>query len=73
MITHPDPQNPERLIGDNGQPYPSLHAPGTHWATDEAWNILDHITPGVIPDDARFLLGGLIAGTLMRMKARKVS
>jgi hypothetical protein len=48
--------------------YLSRYLPGSHWATDEAWAILDLVKPGVIPDDVRFLLAGVIAGTLMRYK-----
>lgn len=51
----------------NGRRYPSHYPPGSgHWAIDEAWQILDRIKDGVIPDDARAFLSGLIAGTLMR-------
>ena len=48
--------------------YPSNHNPGTHWATDEAWKILDNLKPGAIPDDIRNFLAGAIAGTLIRVK-----
>jgi hypothetical protein len=47
--------------------YPSDYPPGTHWATDEAWHILDILTPGVLSDDVRAFLAGAIAGTLMRV------
>jgi hypothetical protein len=50
--------------------YPSQHPEGLHWATDEAWQILDMLKPGAIPDDIRFLLAGLIAGKLMRATAQ---
>jgi hypothetical protein len=46
--------------------YPSAYRPGAHWATDEAWQILDKVKPGLIPGDVRAFLAGLIAGTLMR-------
>lgn len=46
--------------------YPSDYRPGTHWALDEAWGILDRIKPGVIPDDIRAFLAGAIAGVLMK-------
>lgn len=46
--------------------YPSAYGPGTHWATDEAWKILDTIKPGVISIDVRSFLAGQIAGRLMR-------
>lgn len=45
--------------------YPSRYPPGTHWSIDAAWQILDQIQPGVIPDDARAFLAGLIAARLM--------
>lgn len=46
--------------------YPSRHLPGSHWATDEAWDILDRFNPGVIPEDYRAFLAGMIAGTLLK-------
>jgi hypothetical protein len=48
-------------------PYPSNYRPGTHWATDEAWAILDALPVGALPDDLRFLTAGLITGTLIRI------
>ena len=47
--------------------YPSDYPPGTHWATDEAWHVLDILKPGVLTDDVRCFLAGAIAGTLMRV------
>jgi hypothetical protein len=47
--------------------YPSRYAPGQHWAMDEAWAILDAFTPGLLPDDVRILLAGMIFRTLMRL------
>lgn len=49
--------------------YPEGRGPGIHWALDEAWTILDTIRPGVIPDEVRVFLSGMIAGTLMRLRA----
>jgi hypothetical protein len=49
-------------------PYPPAYKPGTHWAIDEAWEILDSLPVGLLPSDYRFLLAGQIAGTLMRIK-----
>ena len=46
--------------------YPSNYPLGTHWATDEAWRILDHIKPGIIPADIRAYLAGAIAGVVMK-------
>lgn len=45
--------------------YPSEYPPGTHWASDAAWEILDRLTPGAISDDVRAYLAGSIAGRLM--------
>jgi hypothetical protein len=45
--------------------YPDRYQPGTHWATDAAWEILDTIKPGVISDAVRAFLAGQIAGRLM--------
>ena len=46
--------------------YPDRYPPGTHWSLDAAWEILDTIKPGVIPDDVRALLAGMISGRLMQ-------
>jgi hypothetical protein len=51
--------------------YPSDYPPGTHWATDEAWHVLDILTPGVLSDDVRAFLAGAIAGTLLRVARRQ--
>jgi hypothetical protein len=51
---------------DDDHHYPDRYPPGTHWATDAAWEILDSIKPGVISDDVRAFLAGQIAGRLMR-------
>jgi hypothetical protein len=50
--------------------YPSDYAPGTHWAIDEAWAILDTIKPGVISADVRAFLAGQIAARLMRRSSK---
>jgi len=47
--------------------YPSEYKPGTHWAIDEAWAILDGLPVDMLPDDYRFLVAGQIAGALMRI------
>jgi len=49
--------------------YPSNYTPGTHWATDEAWKILDTLRPGALDAAARAFLAGMIVGTLMRIRA----
>lgn len=46
--------------------YPSKYPPGTSWHTDAAWEILDIIKPGVLDDDVRAVLGGMIAGRVSR-------
>jgi hypothetical protein len=51
-------------------PYPSSYAPGAHWATDKAWEILDALPVGMLPDDQRFITAGRIAGALMRVAAQ---
>lgn len=53
------------------QRYPSAYGPGTHWAIDEAWTILDRLPVGMLPDDQRFLLAGQIAGALMKHAQRR--
>ena len=54
-------------MAEKKHPYPSRHGAGTHWATDEAWQILDALPVGMLPDDYRFLTAGRIAGTLERI------
>lgn len=51
-------------------PYPSKYPPGCHWATDEAWQILDALPVGMLSDDLRFLTAGRIAGTLSRVASK---
>jgi hypothetical protein len=46
--------------------YASDYPPGVHWATDEAWRILDAIKPGLISSDVRAYLAGCIAGSLIK-------
>lgn len=46
--------------------YPSNYQPGAHWASDEAWRILDCLPAGKLADDERFVTAGRIAGALMR-------
>ena len=50
--------------------YPRDHKPGTHWATDKAWQIMDVVPPGAIPSAMRDFVSGLIAGALV--EARKL-
>lgn len=47
--------------------YPSEHAPGTSVFTDLGWAILDHIKPGIIGDEARAFLCGMIAGATSKV------
>jgi hypothetical protein len=47
--------------------YPSKYPPGTHWAIDEAWKILDQLPVGMLPDDLRAFIAGQIAGAFMRI------
>jgi hypothetical protein len=57
----------------NGHRYPSRYAPGTHWAVDKAWQILDKLPDDALTDAHRFLLGGMIAGALIETaRARKL-
>lgn len=47
--------------------YPSRHGPGsTPWATG-AWEILDQLKPGKLTRSDRFMVGGMLAGALMKM------
>lgn len=50
--------------------YPRDHKPGTHWATDKAWQIMDLIPPDGISSPLRDLMSGMIAGSLV--EARKL-
>lgn len=47
--------------------YPPDYGPGSSWALDEAWAILDTFTPGTLPDDTRCWLAGRITGMLLRL------
>lgn len=49
-------------------PYPPKYRPGSHWAIDEAWRILDRLPVGMLPDDWRFLIAGMIAGAVMKAR-----
>jgi hypothetical protein len=51
--------------------YPSRYRPGSHWAVDEAWEILDGLPVGMLPDDYRFLVAGQIVGVLLKAAERK--
>lgn len=62
----------ESVRGENGHPYPSHYLPGTHWASDASWRILDQLPVGLLPDRVRFMLGGQIAGMLSRVKHDKL-
>lgn len=53
--------------------YPDRHPPGSHWATDAAWEILDTIKPGVIQQDVRAWLAGAIAGRLSKERDEALS
>lgn len=48
--------------------YPRDHKPGTHWATDKGWEIMDVVPPGAIPSAMRDLLSGMIAGALVEAR-----
>lgn len=51
--------------------YLDRYAPGPRagWALNEAWEVLDTLTPGTLSIEARSLLAGMIAGKLMRVAA----
>jgi hypothetical protein len=53
-------------MSDEQHSYPSNYPPGTHWAIDVAWDILDRFRPGVISFENRALLAGMITSALMR-------
>lgn len=56
----------DRLTAPNGHIYPVGFAPPTGLtALDDAWEILDLLAPGTLAPEQRFLLAGLIAGTIM--------
>ena len=46
--------------------YPEGSAPGPEqdWAINVAWEILDHIKPGVIPDHVRDFICGMMTAKL---------
>lgn len=50
--------------------YPPAYPPGKHWSIDAAWEILDTLKPGLIPQDARCFLAGQIAGRLAQERQK---
>jgi hypothetical protein len=48
--------------------YPLFSGPGTSWSLTEAWTIVDRLKPGVLTNDERDFLAGMIAGTLDRIR-----
>lgn len=46
--------------------YPDRHPPGSFWATDEAYAILDALPDGVLDDLQYAYISGLIAGVICR-------
>jgi hypothetical protein len=58
---------------EKGHDYPDRYKPGSHWATDAAWEILDAVNPGAISPDVRAYLAGLIAGRLMCERAETIA
>jgi hypothetical protein len=49
-----------------GRRYPSAYTPGAHWALDEAWNIVDTLPEGVLSNEQRVWLAGVITGALLK-------
>lgn len=47
--------------------YPSRHPKGSRWSTDEAWQMLDMLKPGIIPDDVRAYIAGYMGGALEKL------
>jgi hypothetical protein len=54
-------------------PYPSNYRPGTHWAVDEAWGIMDTLPVGMLPNHWRFLIAGMIVGTLLKHSKKEAA
>jgi hypothetical protein len=46
--------------------YPRGWEPGAHWASDEAWRVLDILMPGHLSLPARELLAGAMTGALIK-------
>ncbi len=44
--------------------YPDRHLPGSHWALDVAWEILDTLPPGRLDPVERAYLCGLMTAAL---------
>jgi hypothetical protein len=61
---------PNDTISVGEHEYPSNYPPGTHWAVDASWEILDTLTPGLTIEE-RSLLAGMIAGRLMKERATR--
>jgi len=53
--------------------YPRDYGPGTHWATDAAWQIMDLLEPAAISTTVRDLMAGMIAGALLAAHQRGAS
>jgi hypothetical protein len=47
--------------------YPPIYTSGESWAADEAWAILDTLTPGALTEETRFFLAGMVIGALLRL------
>ena len=51
-------------LGEHAHTYPSMYQRGVISFLDEAWNVLDTIKSGIIPDDVRAYLAGYFGAAL---------
>jgi len=61
--------NDQRLIAKHT--YPDRYPKDAGGVVSEAWEILDRVTPGVIPPDVRAFLAGVIAGKLWKARSKR--
>ena len=52
-------------MAEDKHTYPSNHGPGTHWATDIAWQCLDALPIGMLTPSQRALISGMMTGAIM--------
>jgi len=52
-------------VAEDKHTYPSNHGPGTHWATDLAWECLDALPVGQLTREQRALIAGMMTGAIM--------
>lgn len=54
----------KKVEPDGEHTYPSAYPKGSRWSTDIAWEMLDQLKPGIIPEDVRAFIAGYMGGAL---------